>query len=166
MDEVKMFAIDPIFQTLFQRCKDIFFLATFIIIRNNFVILHRLSRYRGNKFNFNFFNTMKKFLSAFAALFFCLTMAVADGNYVVRGKVVIDLETLEPMVGVTVLEKGTRNGAVTGLDGTFYLKVKGPKSILVFNYLDCESLELEAAFVNRTKAITLFSASEGDVSEK
>lgn len=51
--------------------------------------------------------------------------AYAQGGYTVRGVVV---DQLGPIIGATVIEQGTQNGTMTGLDGDFTLKVSGPDS--------------------------------------
>lgn len=38
----------------------------------------------------------------------------------------------EPLIGVSIVEKGTSNGTITDLDGNFSIKVN-PKSSLVFS---------------------------------
>lgn len=48
----------------------------------------------------------------------------------------------EPLVGVSVLEKGTSNGVVTNLDGQFALKVKFGSSVLVATYIGYKKKEL------------------------
>jgi TonB-linked SusC/RagA family outer membrane protein len=40
-----------------------------------------------------------------------------------------------PLPGVSILEKGTSNGAVTNGNGVFSIKVQGPSSVLVFSYI-------------------------------
>ena len=45
-----------------------------------------------------------------------------------------------PMAGVTVLEKGTTNGAITDFDGNYELSVKGRESVLEFSYLGFKSI--------------------------
>lgn len=40
----------------------------------------------------------------------------------------------EPMIGVTVLEKGTSSGTVTDFNGAYSLQVSGNEAILVFSY--------------------------------
>jgi len=52
--------------------------------------------------------------------------------YTVTG-VVTDADH-EPMVGVSIIEKGTSNGAMTDIDGKFSLKV-GPKAVLRVSYI-------------------------------
>lgn len=49
----------------------------------------------------------------------------------------------EPLVGVSVLEKGTSNGAITDIDGRFTLKTKA-NAILVFSYVGYKTLEKKA----------------------
>ena len=46
----------------------------------------------------------------------------AQGGYEVKGVVV---DQVGPVIGATVIEQGTTNGASTGLDGDFILKVSG-----------------------------------------
>jgi len=50
----------------------------------------------------------------------------------------------EPMIGVSVVEKGTKNGAVTDLDGKFALSAKNGAT-LQFTYVGYNSQELKAA---------------------
>lgn len=49
----------------------------------------------------------------------------------------------EPLPGVNIIEKGTDNGTISALDGTFDLKLLKDKSILVFRYIGFESKEIE-----------------------
>ncbi|MBP5712740.1 MAG: carboxypeptidase-like regulatory domain-containing protein, partial [Prevotella sp.] len=51
--------------------------------------------------------------------------------------------TGEPIIGATVMEKGTSNGAITDLDGNFKLKVAAGQT-LVFSYIGFEKQELPA----------------------
>ena len=53
-------------------------------------------------------------------------------------------ETGEPVIGATVKEKGSSNGAVTDLDGNFKLKVKAG-TMLVVTYVGYSPLEMAAA---------------------
>ena len=52
--------------------------------------------------------------------------------------------TGEPVIGATVMEKGTSNGTVTDFDGNFNLKVAAGKT-LVFSYIGYQTQELPAA---------------------
>lgn len=51
----------------------------------------------------------------------------AQGGYEVKGVVV---DQLGPVIGATVLEQGTTNGASTGIDGDFALKVSGENAVV------------------------------------
>ncbi|NND34769.1 MAG: SusC/RagA family TonB-linked outer membrane protein, partial [Saprospiraceae bacterium] len=48
----------------------------------------------------------------------------------------------EPLIGVTVLIKGTQTGTVTDFDGTYTLDVTDDNAILVFSYTGFESQEV------------------------
>ncbi len=41
----------------------------------------------------------------------------------------------EPLIGVSILLKGTSNGTITDIDGKYSLKVSGANPILVFSYI-------------------------------
>lgn len=48
----------------------------------------------------------------------------------------------EPLIGVNVLLKGGTTGAITDMDGAFYLNVNGDKSVLVFSFIGFETKEV------------------------
>ena len=52
-------------------------------------------------------------------------------------------DAMGPIIGATVMEKGTTNGTVTDFDGNFRLKV-APGKTLVFTYIGYKTLELPA----------------------
>ena len=69
---------------------------------------------------------MNKIMTLCAALVLSCIMGVhmfAQGGYQVKGVVV---DQLGPVIGATILEKGTSNGVSTGIDGDYTLKVSGP----------------------------------------
>ena len=49
-----------------------------------------------------------------------------------------------PLIGVTVYEKGTKNGMITDVDGAFQLKLKGSNPTIVFSYVGYKTLEFPA----------------------
>ena len=55
---------------------------------------------------------------------------------------VTDAATGEPLPGVTVQLKGTTTGVITGLDGSFSLKVPEAKGTLVFSFIGYTSQEI------------------------
>ncbi|MDL2305728.1 TonB-dependent receptor [Bacteroides sp. OttesenSCG-928-D19] len=77
------------------------------------------------------------------ALFLLTTMPLllAQGQIKVSGTV-LDANK-EPMIGVSVLEKGTSNGAITNLDGNYVLTVKQGATI-VYSYIGYETQERNA----------------------
>ena len=50
----------------------------------------------------------------------------------------------EPVIGVTVIEKGTTNGAVTDLDGNYKITTKTATPVLVFSYVGYQTKETHA----------------------
>lgn len=50
----------------------------------------------------------------------------------------------EPLIGVTVIEKGTTNGAVTDLDGNYKITTKTATPVLVFSYVGYQTKETHA----------------------
>lgn len=53
----------------------------------------------------------------------------------------VDDETGEPLIGATIMEKGTTNGTATDIDGNFTLSVE-PKATLVVSYVGYDPLEV------------------------
>lgn len=49
----------------------------------------------------------------------------------------------EPLMGVSILEKGTTNGIATDINGNFTLNVKSNSSVLVFSYVGFETKEIK-----------------------
>jgi TonB-dependent SusC/RagA subfamily outer membrane receptor len=70
--------------------------------------------------------------------------AWAQGSLTVRGSVV-DASTREPMIGVSVMEQGTRNGVVTDLDGNFVLQHVKSGATIRFSYVGFKDVTLPAA---------------------
>lgn len=68
-----------------------------------------------------------------------LSSALAQ-SITVKGQV-LDAKSKEPLIGVSVLEKGTTNGTITDFDGNYVLNV--PKGhVLVFSYVGYTTQEL------------------------
>ncbi|AWW29706.1 SusC/RagA family TonB-linked outer membrane protein [Echinicola strongylocentroti] len=59
----------------------------------------------------------------------------------VEGKV-ID-ETGEALPGVSILEKGTTNGTVTDIDGTYRIEVATEESVLIFSFIGMQTQEIQ-----------------------
>lgn len=81
---------------------------------------------------------LKRFILSFLSLLCCTIMYAQQeitGN-------VVDPEG-EPVIGATVMEKGTTNGVITDIDGNFRIKVNAGAT-LVFTYIGYDTQELPA----------------------
>lgn len=58
-----------------------------------------------------------------------------------------------PLIGVSVLEKGTSNGTITDMDGNFILDVSSSKSVLVFSYIGYVTQEQTAPASGSLKVV-------------
>ena len=74
-------------------------------------------------------------------LLYAQTGPTFDGENLIEGTVT---DAFGPVIGATVMEKGTSNGTVTDFDGNFKLNVQ-PGKTLVFSYIGLLSVELPAA---------------------
>ncbi len=83
---------------------------------------------------------MKRFILSFSMLLLCNMIMYAQEA--ITGTVVDP--SGEPIIGATVMEKGTSNGTVTDFDGNFKLKVQAGKTLLV-TYIGYDVQELPAA---------------------
>ncbi|MBD3590079.1 TonB-dependent receptor [Bacteroides sp. GM023] len=64
----------------------------------------------------------------------------AQGGYQVTGHI-ISLEDGEPMIGVSVVEKGTSNGVITDMNGNYSIKVTKSPATLQFSYIGMKTIE-------------------------
>ena len=79
----------------------------------------------------------KRILLSFLMLLTCIIMYAQQE---ITGTVT---DAMGPVIGATVMEKGTTNGTVTDFDGNFKLKVQAGKT-LVFSYIGYKTIELPA----------------------
>jgi TonB-linked SusC/RagA family outer membrane protein len=89
---------------------------------------------------------------AFTAVLSMAQQAHAQA-FTVSGTVISEEDNL-PMIGVTVLEKGTSNGTVTDYDGSFTLQAASGGATLVFSYIGFETQEIPLKG-NKTFAVLL-----------
>ena len=68
--------------------------------------------------------------------------SVLAQSYTVKGKVVSKTSD-EPLIGVSILQKGTTNGVVTDIDGNYVLQIQGGEATLVFSYIGMQKQELK-----------------------
>ena len=100
---------------------------------------------------------MKRIKTAVAVLLLSLiaTTLSAQGGFQVKG-VVID--SMGPVIGATVMEKGTSNGTPTGLDGDFILNVSSAEAVIEVSCIGYVSQTFVAR--NMPATITLVEDSE------
>ncbi len=98
-------------------------------------------------------------------LFLLSAAAWAQGPLTVRGTV-LDATTHEPMIGVSVIEQGTSNGAITDMDGHFVLQQVRQRATIQFSYVGYLDLTLPVAVgygtQKRANLSGAVSAVEGD----
>ena len=82
-------------------------------------------------------------MKRFQTIFLCLTLAVATYADINVTGTVIDADGSEPMIGVSVLVKGSTVGTVTDFDGKFTLSVPD-KATLQLSYIGYKTIELRA----------------------
>lgn len=77
-------------------------------------------------------------------LFFAVlgVQSVLAQSYRVKGNVVSKTDN-EPLIGVSILQKGTTNGVVTDIDGNYELQIQGGDATLVFSYIGMQTQELK-----------------------
>lgn len=68
----------------------------------------------------------------------------------------------EPLIGVSVIEKGTTNGVLTDIDGSFTIKTTKNNVTLVFSYIGFESTEIQTNGRSRIDVILQEKASDLD----
>ncbi len=86
---------------------------------------------------------MKKLLSIIFLILGTAASALAQG-YQIKGVVE---DALGPVIGATVMEKGTTTGTSTGLDGEFILTVSGPDAIVEISCIGYASRTFKASEV-------------------
>ena len=73
----------------------------------------------------------------------------AQSSQTFRGKV-LDASTREPLIGVSVLEKGTTNGVVTDVDGNFVIHNVKSGATITFSYVGYSTQEILATRIGNT----------------
>lgn len=83
---------------------------------------------------------LKSFSVALATLFLLSTGLLAQKT--ISG-VVIDGESNEPLIGVSIMVKGTQSGTVSDFDGKYTIDVQDESSVLVFSFVGYQTSEIE-----------------------
>ncbi len=97
---------------------------------------------------------MKRILTTFAALVLSCVMAAtvfAQGGYTVKGVVV---DQAGPVIGAFVLERGTTNGASTGIDGDYTLKVASADAIIDISCIGYTNVSFKASEMPATVTLS------------
>ena len=68
--------------------------------------------------------------------------------------------TGEPVIGASVLEKGTTNGVITDIDGNFTLNVSSPDAVVVISYIGYKTVEIPASDTKAFQKIVMREDSE------
>ena len=72
----------------------------------------------------------------------------AQGGYRVTGRI-LSAEDNQPLIGVSVLEKGTSNGVITDIDGNYSITVTKSPAILQFSYIGMKTMEKQVSAATR-----------------
>jgi TonB-linked SusC/RagA family outer membrane protein len=72
-----------------------------------------------------------------------LAEKMTQEEFLIKGKVA-DVNG-DPLPGVNVIEKGTTNGVITGVDGSYTIKVNNPDDVLIFSFIGFTSQEINVA---------------------
>lgn len=83
--------------------------------------------------------------------------AIVQQAVTIKG--IVKDKTGEPIIGANVLEKGTTNGVITGIDGDFTLNVKNSQSVLVISFIGYKTQEITVGN-NRNLNVTLADDTE------
>ena len=86
-------------------------------------------------------NFKRKLMAFWLFLLVGIPYMLAQSPMMVSGRITDDLG--EPMIGVSVLEKGTSNGVITNMEGNYSLKVK-QGAVIVYSYIGYVTQELKA----------------------
>lgn len=76
-------------------------------------------------------------------LLFCCVQQLYAQSIIIRGTIK-DVSTDEPLIGVSIIEKGTSNGVVTDTYGQYTIRVSSLSSTLVFSYIGYTTQEKES----------------------
>lgn len=92
---------------------------------------------------------LRQLLLLFSMIFSIVVMAQ---QVEVRG-VVTSSEDNQPLIGVSVIEKGTRNGVITNLDGNFSITVKSQDAVLQFSMVGMQMQEIKVGTQKQLKVV-------------
>ena len=85
----------------------------------------------------------QKFLLLTLSLFFMASAHCLQAQHTVSGIVLDGLGA--PLIGVNIVEKGTLNGTVSDIDGSYSLRLSDPNASVLFSYTGYSDQEIQAA---------------------
>jgi len=94
---------------------------------------------------------MKAIISILAALLISSSTLLISQDRLIQG--VVKNEAGNPMPGVSVVEKGSTNGTVTGINGSYKLAVPFESTHLVFSYIGYETETIKIGRTNHINVI-------------
>ncbi|MCX8211639.1 MAG: SusC/RagA family TonB-linked outer membrane protein [Lewinella sp.] len=104
-----------------------------------------------------------RFLRSLPTLLFTLLLALSGGLYAQEiSGVVTDESDGSPLIGTTILQKGTSSGTITDLDGRFKLTLTSTPATLVVTYIGYSAQEVEVAAGQTTVNIALSQGTQLD----
>lgn len=77
----------------------------------------------------------------FSIMLLSLSCLAANGQIKIQGTVV-DTNN-NPLIGVNIIEKGTVNGVITDIDGTYTMNVAGENAEIIFSYISYKTLTVK-----------------------
>ena len=101
-------------------------------------------------------NIFYSFLTSFLIFLFSVNLFAQKS---IDG-IVLEADSSEPLVGVTVMVKGTDKGTITSLDGTFSLTLVEDENTLVASFVGYKTKEVS---INNISKISIFL--EEDITE-
>ena len=82
------------------------------------------------------------FRASFVLPFLLLISQVGYAQKQAVSGIIISSEDQLPIIGASVLEKGTQNGTITDTEGVFKLEVNSENAVLVFSYVGFDNIEM------------------------
>lgn len=101
---------------------------------------------------------MNKTLKTILSIIIVLVAGILPSEVMAQMRAVSGLvldENSEPLLGATVVQKGTTNGVITDLDGRFEIKVPESTVVLEFSYVGYQSLEQSVSPRQHMLTVTL-----------
>jgi Ca-activated chloride channel homolog len=92
---------------------------------------------------------MKAIISILTVLFLSAFSMAPEKNLLLSG--IVSDEAGSPMAGVNVVVKGSTNGTITDINGSYQLQVSSKSKYLVFSFIGYETKEVKISGSNRIK---------------